>query len=82
MLWTMFFNEKRYIADQANHKTIVIGHQKTPLDVIKDAVNRKANVVPLDNGCYKNNDASLGQLCALNLDDWVLYSQKNIDYFF
>ncbi|OJJ19341.1 hypothetical protein BKI52_21250 [marine bacterium AO1-C] len=80
MLWTMSFNEKRYIADKAHHKTIVIGHQKTPFDTIKDAIHRQAKVILLDNGCYKHDDPTLGQLCALNLDDWTLYSQKNMDY--
>jgi len=80
MLWTMFFNEKRYIAERAHHKTIVIGHQKTPLETIKEAVNRRAKVLPLDNGCYKYDDPTLGQLCALDLDNWKLYTQKNIDY--
>lgn len=79
MMWTMFFSEKRYIAEKANHKTIIHGHLKTPLSEIKDAIARRAKVIPLDNGCYKYEEEALGQMCALDFDNWKLYCQKNID---
>ena len=79
MMWTMFFSEKRYIAEKANYKTIIHGHLKTPLNDIIAAITKRAKVIPLDNGCYKNEDKALGGLCALDFDNWKLYRQTNVD---
>ncbi|EAY26744.1 metallophosphoesterase family protein [Microscilla marina] len=80
MLWTMRFNLKRYHAIKAQRKHVVHGHQKTSLPEIKAAVASRAKVIPLDNGCYKHHIEDYGQLCALDIDNWELFYQPNIDF--
>ena len=66
-------------------KTIIHGHDYINLIDIQKAVNRKADCIPLDNGCVYsvpngNYDSSqLGNLLALNLDTYELIIQPNID---
>lgn len=80
MLWTMRFSLKRYDAVKAKRKHVIFGHQKTPINAIKVAVTSRAKVIPLDNGCYKPHIQDFGHLCALDIDNWRLYSQANIDF--
>lgn len=66
-------------------RRIVHGHQPTPIQQIQKAVQQRAAVIPLDNGCVYNKPhkvydyKELGNLCCLNIDTFELYSQKNID---
>jgi serine/threonine protein phosphatase 1 len=70
-------------------KTIVHGHQPTDLAVIQAKIAARANIVPLDNGCYAaatlreaGTPPALwqrGHLLALNLDTWQLLIQGNVD---
>lgn len=78
MLWTRDFDEG-FAPEKTNHKRVIYGHTTTPLSIIKEAIARKAQVIPLDNGCYKHNLEEYGHLCALNIDTWELVYQKNID---
>ena len=67
------------------NKRIVYGHEPTPIHKIREAVEQRADVIPLDNGCFytkahKIYDVSqLGSLCCLNLNDFTLIIQKNIE---
>ena len=67
------------------NKTIIHGHQVTPIDEITSAVRERKQIIPLDNGCYytkkhKIYDIDLtGNLCCLDLDSYKLYLQKNIE---
>lgn len=68
-----------------NGKRVVHGHQPFSLNTIKTHVAEKATILPLDNGAVfhlrmENPDLTrYGNLCALDLDDFTLYLQPNID---
>lgn len=78
MLWTRDF-EAGFAPEKTNHKRVICGHTTTPLSTIKQTVDDKAQVIRLDNGCYRHTLEGYGHLCALNLDTWELVCQKNID---
>ncbi len=67
------------------NRTIVHGHQVTPIDEITSAVGERKQIIPLDNGCFytkkhKIYDINLtGNLCCLDIDSYELYLQKNIE---
>ena len=65
-------------------KRIIFGHQPVSIRKIKSAVKFKKRYIPLDNGCVYsfenfNKNKIFGRLCALNLDEFKLYYQTNID---
>jgi serine/threonine protein phosphatase 1 len=68
-----------------NGRRIVHGHQVTPLDEIKKAVNERQRLIPLDNGCFYTkahkiyDHTQTGNLCCVNLDTFELIVQKNIE---
>jgi len=74
-------NAKRFIGE----KTILHGHQVTPLAEIMKTISERKKVIPLDNGCYytkphKIYDVSqTGNLCCFNIDTYELILQKNIE---
>ena len=79
MMWVMRFSEGRYNAQKANNKRIIHGHRKTPVGEINRAIDTRAKVLPLDNGCYAANLSEYGNLCALNIDTRELLCQRNLD---
>ena len=66
-------------------KRIITGHQVHPLNEIKQAVEERRTVIPLDGGCYYTKPHKIfdytqtGHLCCLNLDSFELITQKNIE---
>ncbi|MEM1138182.1 MAG: hypothetical protein AAGI07_20305, partial [Bacteroidota bacterium] len=67
-------------------KRLIHGHTPTNLDLIKDAIFKKASVIPLDNGCVFYNsfatnvpDWNLGNLLCLNLDTFELIERPYED---
>jgi serine/threonine protein phosphatase 1 len=66
---------------------IVHGHTPIPLADIQKSIEEKAKCINIDNGCYKgvNSDnisvqmGYYGNLCALDIDNWVLHMQKCLD---
>ncbi len=66
-------------------KTIIHGHQIYYLERITNAISQRNKIIPLDNGCvytkkHKIYDVSkIGQLACLQLDNWELTLQPNID---
>jgi len=66
-------------------KTIIHGHNVTNINDIKFAIENKAKVIPLDNGCVYNKThrvydyTQLGNLCCLELNSFELILQKNIE---
>jgi serine/threonine protein phosphatase 1 len=83
MLWT------RRAGPNPTPKTVVHGHQVTDLLQIARCIQERSRIIPLDNGCYyasglrklksKPAGVDLGNLCALDLDDWQLFVQENVD---
>lgn len=83
MLWE---RDNDYIPENITAK-IIHGHTVTKLrDIIKDIEN-KNQIIGIDNGCYygirPNHFGVLGgfygNLCALDVDNWKLYTQKCLD---
>ncbi len=74
-----------YDAEKAKNKRIVVGHQPTHLSVIEKAIECRALIIPLDNGCiytkpHKIYDyKQMGNLLCLDLDNFELIKMKNID---
>lgn len=66
-------------------KIIIHGHNPTNYDDILKAIKTKKKVIPLDNGCIYNKPhkmfdyTKLAKLLCLNIDNYELFEQKNID---
>ncbi len=72
------------IPNPPTKKRIIFGHQPVGIRQIKYAVHKRKRYIPLDNGCvYRfanfNKNRMFGRLCALNLDEFKLIYQLNID---
>jgi serine/threonine protein phosphatase 1 len=78
MLWIRQFEPSDKIL---RGKTLIHGHTPYLLDVIKEAVAHKSQVIPLDNGCvFHGENKYLGNLLCLDLDTFELFVQENKDY--
>lgn len=61
-------------------KTIVHGHNPKALSIIISAISNKSKVIPLDNGCvYHGEKPGQGNLLCLNLNDYSLVMQENVE---
>ncbi len=60
-------------------KTQIVGHAVKTLDFIEKNVKERQKILYLDNGCVHKDNEGLGHLVALNLNNWELIVQKNID---
>lgn len=81
MVWE---RETHDAVDFLQGKHIVHGHTVHWKGEIMEAVSKRADCIPLDNGCYKGVGGKRitphdGSLCALDLDSWQLYIQNNVD---
>ena len=62
-------------------KRIVHGHSRHTIDEIREAYYKKARVMPIDNGCANTkNIQGHGRLICLDLTNWDLIGQKNLDF--
>jgi serine/threonine protein phosphatase 1 len=83
MLWRRMPSELN--APFADNKTIIHGHQPIEIDDILDRVLKRYKIIGLDNGVnyiktHKIYEyTKMGNLCALNLDTFKLYVQKNCE---
>jgi serine/threonine protein phosphatase 1 len=80
MLWRRKFdNDYNFTGG----KTIIHGHQPENIEQILESINKKSDVIGLDNGvCYIKNHKiydyrRMGNLLALNIDTFELFIQKN-----
>ena len=73
MIWT----RDRYYDKTKLNKRIIIGHTPTTLEKIQKSLQE--NIIFLDGGCVYFDNPELGNLCALELSEMKLYTQKNID---
>lgn len=84
-LLNLRFESDKFDISKLQGKRMVYGHQPTEIQIIRNAVEQKAQIIPIDNGCvytkkHKVYDyTKLGNLCALNLDSFELIAQTNID---
>ncbi len=66
---------------------IIHGHTVTRLSEIETQVRNREKVINIDNGCYYGVNPDnvgvqmgfYGNLCALDVDNWALYTQKCLD---
>jgi len=77
---SMLWNKKdfRHINPEP-FKRIIHGHLIKPLDRIQTAIKNREMWIPLDNGCYQKNRSQYGNLCCLELDEFRLVIQENVD---
>ncbi len=74
-----------YDAEVLKNKTVIHGHQVAYLDKIMQRIESGHKIIPLDNGCvytkpHKIHDyTQLGNLICLNLENYEITIQKNID---
>ncbi|PIV58709.1 MAG: serine/threonine protein phosphatase [Bacteroidetes bacterium CG02_land_8_20_14_3_00_31_25] len=78
MLWIRDFI---YDGKKAKGKTIIHGHTPEELKEIEISVKNKNKIICLDNGCVFANEKEegFGSLLCLDLDNFQLYIQQNID---
>jgi len=79
MLWIRDFE---YDKNKTNGKTIIHGHEPTELNEIENSIKNKSKIICLDNGCVfatKKFD-EFGSLLCLDLNNYQLYIQSNIDF--
>ncbi len=69
----------RYDASKADGHRIVHGHYPHSFDQIQSAIRDSAPILPLDNGCVYENREEQGNLLCLNLDNFELWVQPNVE---
>lgn len=71
---------------KANNRRIVFGHQPYYIEDIMQAINTRAFLIPLDNGCFYTKPHKiydykrLGSLICFDLDSFYYTMQKNVDF--
>jgi serine/threonine protein phosphatase 1 len=74
-----------YDALKLREKPVLHGHTVTYRNAIEQAVQTRASIIPLDNGCVYNKPHKLydhtqtGHLCCLNIDTFELIWQENVE---
>jgi serine/threonine protein phosphatase 1 len=82
MLWTRYFNPP---PELLNGRKVIHGHDPVPMSIIVEHIENGFPSIPLDNGVpyigdHKiYNTSELGSLCVFDMDNRILYSQRNID---
>jgi len=76
MIWIRDFE---YDTVLAKNKTIIHGHTPYTLDEIKQKIDNKDFILPIDNGCVFNKMEGYGNLLCLNLNTLQLIIQPNIE---
>lgn len=78
MLWIRDFPIDKH---QLNGKRIIHGHTPTALDMIQESISCRTQVINIDGGAvfYDFTDKGYGNLVALNIDTFELYTQHNLE---
>ena len=82
MLWIKNF---AYDKQKLKGKRVIFGHNPHGIDEIKEKIKNRTNCIPIDNGAYYTKRhkiydiETMGNLCALNIDTFELFVQKNIE---
>lgn len=82
ILWGRKFDYNKKIL---KNKTLIHGHQPENIEKIIKSVKNREKIIGLDNGvCYTKKHkyydyTKMGTLCALNLDNFELFVQKNCE---
>lgn len=83
----MLWERDNYYIPPSITATIIHGHTITTLQSINEDILNKEQIIGIDNGCYRGLQSEdfgvkagyYGNLCALDVDNWVLYAQKCLD---
>ena len=76
MLWIRNFE---YKADVFSNKTIIHGHTPFVFDKIIEKINNREKIIPLDNGAVFKGEEGYANLLCLNIDNYELIVQPNIE---
>ena len=80
MLWMRNFEVSTYEKEKfLLNKTVIFGHTPTFLQFIQQDITAKKSAICLDNGCVFASKWFLGNLLCLNLSNFTLTIQENID---
>jgi len=60
-----------------SNKIIIHGHRPKPLLFIKELINKKSNVIPIDTGCVYKTEMGYGVLSALEVNSMTMFSVQN-----
>lgn len=74
MIWV---SRPAYSSPQLAGRTIIHGHRPKTLDFVKDRINEKSQVIPIDTGCVYGREMGYGFLSALELNSMKLISVPN-----
>jgi serine/threonine protein phosphatase 1 len=77
MVWSRNFDYDRF---KAKGKPVIHGHTPVDLDSIRTTLfNAERKLINIDAGCVYTDFPELGNLVALDVDNWQLFVQENID---
>ena len=77
MVWSRNFDYDRF---KAKGKPVIHGHTPVDLDTIRTTLfNAERKLINIDAGCVYTDFPELGNLVALDVDNWQLFVQENID---
>ncbi len=77
MLWIRGWD---YDAIKAKNKFVIYGHTPASIHKIRECIKSKSPQIPLDNGCVFSEEKNYGNLLCLNINDFTLTIQENIEY--
>ena len=76
MLWTKGFKGNRL---RTKGKRVIIGHVPVGIQKVYRSVGQKKDLIYLDNGCVYPNKHFMGCLICLDLTNWRLIPQRNVE---
>ena len=65
--------------DLVGNKKIIHGHCAQDLSIIRERIEKRSQIIPLDNGCYSKSYKQRGNLLCLELGNLALFIQENIE---
>lgn len=77
MLWV---RNPSYHPVDLNHKKVIHGHTPISIGKIQKMVEDEAIDIDLDGGCVYSGHPGLGNLVALDIDNWELFHTPNREY--
>ncbi|MEM7368374.1 MAG: metallophosphoesterase [Bacteroidota bacterium] len=60
-------------------RIIVHGHIRRHRALIRLDMENRGPVIDIDNGCFSNSGLGQGSLCAVDLSNWNIWFERNVD---
>lgn len=76
MVWNYTTNATK---QKTNNRTIIHGHNRQKLSVIKKSIKENALIIGLDNSVFSKKNGEYGNLLCFDLDNYELFVQKRIE---